>query len=192
MIPIQLILALTLLLALPSYAGTYIQSRPLNTQIPYISMFGEQTPQNIDGGEDVNVAVGVRFTSDVPGLLYGLRFYKSPSNTGTHIGTVWSIGGTLLSSVTFTNETASGWQQMLLPTPVSIVASTLYVIAYHAPIGHYSYNLNMFLGGGVDIPPFHIPIQGGDFGYGIDPYVLFPNQPSNHYYWVDVMFVPTP
>ena len=32
------------------------------------------------------VEVGVKFESDVSGFITGLRFYKGPNNTGTHIG----------------------------------------------------------------------------------------------------------
>ena len=44
------------------------------------------------------------------GYITGLRFYKAATNTGTHVGNLWTAAGSLLSSVTFTNETASGWQ----------------------------------------------------------------------------------
>ena len=70
--------------------------------------------------------------------MTGIRFYKASTNTGTHIGSLWSTSGTLLASATFTNETASGWQQVNFSTPVAITANTTYVAAYFAPNGHYS------------------------------------------------------
>src|SRR5204862_3240378 len=68
-------------------------------------------------GDPNSVELGVKFTSDAAGLITGIRFYKSTTNTGTHVGSLWSITGTLLAQATFTNETASGWQQVNFATP---------------------------------------------------------------------------
>ena len=46
------------------------------------------------------VEVGVRFRSDVSGLITGVRFYKSAANTGVHKANLWSNTGTLLASAT--------------------------------------------------------------------------------------------
>ena len=48
----------------------------------------------------------------VNGFITGIRFYKGAGNTGTHVGNLWSAGGQLLATATFTSETASGWQQV--------------------------------------------------------------------------------
>ena len=66
----------------------------------------------------------MKFTSDVNGLIKGIRFYKGAANTGTHIGSLWIATGTLLAPATFTGETASGWQQVNFATPVAITADT--------------------------------------------------------------------
>src|SRR5208282_4333322 len=71
-------------------------------------------PGTADSGPDSAVELGVKFQSDVAGRIAGIRFYKAAANTGTHVGNLWSSAGTLLGSITFSNETASGWQQMLL------------------------------------------------------------------------------
>ena len=72
------------------------------------------------------------------GTITGIRFYKATTNTGTHVGSLWTSTGTLLASATFTSETASGWQQVNFATPVTINANTTYVAGYLAPKGHYS------------------------------------------------------
>ena len=82
----------------------------------------------------------MKFQASVPGTITGIRFYKGATNTGTHVGTLWTSTGTLLGSVTFTNETASGWQQATLPTPVTIQANTTYVVSYHTTVGRYAAN----------------------------------------------------
>ena len=68
--------------------------------------------------------LGVRFRSDVAGVITGIRFYKGAQNTGPHTGNLYTATGTVLASATFTNETASGWQQVTFASPVSIAANT--------------------------------------------------------------------
>ena len=80
----------------------------------------------------------MKFQSDIAGTVTGVRFYKGVGNTGTHTGNLWTADGTLLSSVVFTNETASGWQEMSFAGPVVIAADTTYVVSYYAPDGHYA------------------------------------------------------
>src|SRR4029078_10969237 len=58
------------------------------------------------------VELGVKFRSDVAAEITGLRFYKGPDNTGTHVGHLWTGSGNLLAEATFTGETASGWQEV--------------------------------------------------------------------------------
>ena len=64
------------------------------------------------------VELGVKFRADRAGTATGVRFYKAAANTGTHTGSLWSATGTRLAQVTFTNETASGWQAATFSTPV--------------------------------------------------------------------------
>src|SRR5262249_1051126 len=61
--------------------------------------------------------LGLKFTVDQAVSIRAIRFYKSPGETGTHVGRVWNASGTSLGTVTFTNETDSGWQQQALTTP---------------------------------------------------------------------------
>src|SRR4029077_15973602 len=68
-------------------------------------------PGRIEVDDNSAVENGVRFRADFNGTINGIRFYKAASNTGTHVGSLWSNTGTLLAQATFNNETASGWQQ---------------------------------------------------------------------------------
>ena len=94
-------------------------------------VLGPSTPEVTN--DTASVTLGVKFYSDVPGFITGVRFYKGSHNTGTHVGTLWASSGTKLASVTFSGETASGWQQANFSTPISIVANATYVISYLAP-----------------------------------------------------------
>ena len=78
------------------------------------------------------VELGVKFEADDAGFITALRFYKGPTNTGAHLGSLWTSDGVNLASVLFTNETVSGWQQVNLPTPIPIDADTTYVASYHS------------------------------------------------------------
>ncbi len=82
---------------------------------------------------------GVKFTTSTDGYVNGIRFYKGTLNTGTHVGNLWTIGGKLLRSATFTNESATGWQTVTFASPVPISANTVYVASYFAPKGGYAY-----------------------------------------------------
>ena len=149
-------------------------------------------PVVADGGPDSAVELGVKFKSDVAGTIKGIRFYKAAANTGVHIGNLWTSNGTRLATATFSNETASGWQQALFATPVTIASNTVYVASYHANNGHYSADLNYFLGKGVDNPPLHALMNGVSGGNGVYAYgasSVFPTQTCNAAnYWVDVCF----
>ena len=96
------------------------------------------------------IEVGVKFRSDVDGFVTALRFYKGAANTGTHVGHLWSATGALLAEATFTNETASGWQEVALPPPVAITANTTYVASYHADSGYFAFDNGFFSAAGVD------------------------------------------
>ena len=82
------------------------------------------------------VELGVKFQSARNGQIKGIRFYKGPNNTGVHVGKLWTQGGTSLGSVTFTNESASGWQYQEFATPISITANTTYVVSYHTTVDY--------------------------------------------------------
>jgi hypothetical protein len=74
----------------------------------------------------------MEFRSTKAGTINAIRYYKAPNETGTHVGRIWSGSGQLLASITFTNETASGWQQQALATPLPIQANTTYVVSVNA------------------------------------------------------------
>ncbi|MBS0394855.1 MAG: DUF4082 domain-containing protein, partial [Proteobacteria bacterium] len=150
------------------------------------------TPTNADVGADNAVELGVKFRTDVAGTVTGVRFYKSAANIGAHVGNLWSSSGALLATATFTNEGASGWQQVNFATPVAVTANTTYVVSYHTNVGHYAADKGFFSAAGVDAPPVHLLADGVDGANGVysyGPSSGFPstgNSGSN--YWVDVAF----
>ncbi len=86
-----------------------------------ISLFGpNETPSQTQSTDTAQVNLGMRFVASAAGTITGIKYYKSPGDTGTHTGRLWTSTGTLLASVTFTNETASGWQTATFANPVAI------------------------------------------------------------------------
>ncbi|WP_456510259.1 DUF4082 domain-containing protein [Arthrobacter sp. TE12231] len=150
----------------------------------------KSVPSTVTVNDANAVELGMKFRSDVAGTVTGVRFYKGSSNTGTHTGHLWSASGTLLASVTFSGETASGWQQATFSSPVAITANTTYVVSYQAPNGFYSANGGYF-SSAADTPPLHGLASGTDGSNGVYSYgaTAFPNNSYNNTnYWVDVIF----
>jgi uncharacterized protein DUF4082/fibronectin type III domain protein len=139
--------------------------------------------------------LGVKFQVNVSGTVSGIRFYKGSTNTGTHVGHLWSRTGALLATATFTNETASGWQQVLFGSPVTVTAGVTYIASYYAPAGHYAADLSYFATSGVTNSPITLLAAGADGVNGVYHQCAsaFPTSSySSTNYWVDVVFTPTP
>lgn len=152
------------------------------------------TPANPGTDDDGSLELGLKFRSEISGYISGVRFYKgSAANGGAHVGHLWTTSGALLATVTFNNETASGWQQALFDTPIPVMANTTYVVSYFAPQGHYASDNNFFASAGVDNPPLHALSNAQGGGNGLYLYTSSGGFPTESYlssnYWVDVVFV---
>ncbi|MFY9976409.1 MAG: N,N-dimethylformamidase beta subunit family domain-containing protein, partial [Chromatiaceae bacterium] len=146
------------------------------------------TPGLVADSDTSAVELGVKFRSGVDGFITGLRFYKSAGNTGPHVGSLWSSGGTLLAQVTFTNETASGWQEASFTSPVAITADTVYVASYHAPVGRYSADTGYFASAYTNGPLTALASSesvNGVYQYGLGGFPTSSYLSTN--YWVDVI-----
>ena len=147
-------------------------------------------PQNIAANDSDSVTLGLRFQANVPGQVTGVRFYKGSGNNGKHIGQLWTSRGDSIASVTFSNETSTGWQTARFASPVAIEANTTYVISYSVPMGHYSYN-TYYPWSGLSNSSLRVSGSSpGVYTYGSGS--RFPRsswQQAN--YWVDVEFTPT-
>ena len=151
------------------------------------------TPGTVTTADGNSVELGMKFQSAIGGTVTGVRFYKGARNGGVHSGHLWSKSGSLLGTVTFTNESSSGWQQANFAKPVAIQANTTYIVSYYAPVGSYSSD-NNFFSSAVNSTPLRGLQDGADGPNGVYRYGAsgFPNQSwkaSN--YWVDVVFSST-
>jgi hypothetical protein len=152
-------------------------------------------PTQVDSGDANSVELGVKFKTDYDGYITAVRFYKSAANTGTHVGNIWSSSGVLLGTAVFTNETASGWQQVNFTNPVPVSANTTYVASYFAPGGHYSADSGSFASSGIEVPPLHLLANGVSGPNGVFIYSASSAFPTSSFgaanYWVDVVYFPS-
>jgi hypothetical protein len=149
------------------------------------------TPANVDSGDNNAAEIGVKFTPKVSGYVTGVRFYKGSNNTGTHVGNLWSTGGSNLATVTFSGESGSGWQTATFSSPVAVTADTTYIVSYHTTVGRYSYNGNYFAS-----TYLNYPLEAPSGSNGVYKYTStsdFPDQTYNSTnYWVDAIFALSP
>ena len=100
------------------------------------------------GVDDPNpVELGVRFTVNKPGYVSAIRYYKTSGNTGVHVGSLWTSYGRRLAKVTFSSETATGWQVARLAQPIALRPDRTYVASYHTDTGRYAAKVDAFANG---------------------------------------------
>ena len=154
------------------------------------SLFSASVTPSTVANENTPLVLGVKFQTSVAGAVKGIRFYKSVQNVGQHVATLWSATRTLLATATFTGETASGWQQVNLPTPVTLTPKTTYIVAYSTS-GYYSVNTNYF-GTALNSGPLTALASTASGGNGVYVYGGSSSFPSSTYqssnYWVDIVF----
>jgi hypothetical protein len=133
-----------------------------------------------------SLELGVKITVTQPARLEAIRFWKDSQETGSHVGSVWTSGGTLLGSTTFSGETAGpSWQEQQLATPISLVPGEVYVV---------SVGMNAFfgmtsggLGAQITSGPLRSVADGRNGVYG-DVAGFFPNRTwGSSNYWVDAV-----
>jgi Domain of unknown function (DUF4082)/Bacterial Ig-like domain/Purple acid Phosphatase, N-terminal domain len=155
------------------------------------TIFAPTTVPPVEANADPNpVEVGVKFRADRDGFVTAIRFYKGTGNTGPHVGNLWTAGGTLLATVQFTGESATGWQETTLASPVAVTANTIYVASYSAPSGRYALGAGGFASDVVR-GPLTAPASAGVGGNGVYVYGGggFPSETFNaSNYYVDVVF----
>lgn len=137
------------------------------------------------GAGPFSYELGTKVSVTQPASLTAVRFYKDAAETGTHTGTVWSAAGTALATVTFTGETASGWQQAALASPVALTPGSTYVVS----VGfNASFALTPnSLGGGLSSGPLRSVVDGQNGVYGLSAGVFPTSSWNNSNYFVDAV-----
>jgi methionine-rich copper-binding protein CopC len=168
---------------------TFTTAAPPSSGCPCTLWPSTATPAVIADPDNGAVELGVKFRTTQAGRVTAIRFYKGAANTGTHTGSLWNAAGTRLGTVTFTGESASGWQQATFAAPIAVSANTTYVASYFAPVGRYSVNENYFTSATTRGPLTALQ-NGTDGANGVYRYGAsgFPNSSyASSNYWVDVV-----
>ncbi|SDI65017.1 Mo-co oxidoreductase dimerisation domain-containing protein [Actinokineospora alba] len=176
-----------------SVTWTFTTAQPAGSGCPCTLFPDTATPSIPSANDNGPLELGVRFTVDTAGTVSGIRFYKGSGNTGTHVGHLWTDTGTLLGTVTFSGETAGGWQQANFASPIAVSPGTTYIASYYAPNGHYSVTYGTFEFNGVDRAPLHAPRAQAGAPNGVYRYgsTGFPTSGNDTNYWVDTVFSPS-
>lgn len=147
------------------------------------SIFTNQIPELY--GNEGDFEFGMKFQSTNNGYITKIRYYKTEGEQGTHTGRIWNTSGKQLASVVFTGESAIGWQEMALATPLAIIAGTTYIVSVNSnltfaqtPYGLVSAIENGYLKALSGVNGVYHPTPGS-----------FPNQSVNSTnYFRDVVF----
>lgn len=170
-----------------NYAATPVSASYTVTG-PTYTVLGNAVPKTVDSGDTGGDELGMAFTATQGGLIDGVRFYKASTNTGQHVGHLWSASGELLGSVTFSGETASGWQTALFASPIAVTAGQQYIVSYSTN-GHYSADAEAWAYSGIDAAPLTV---AGGYGTTASVYGNAGQFPGSTYeatnYYVDAVF----
>lgn len=145
---------------------------------------------------NAGITVGMKFKTDVPGKVTGVRFYNLPTNNGgaSYTAKLYNAAGGSPLSQTSANFVGSpgpgpGWQTIYFNSPVAITHTDTYVVAYHSPDCRYYLTRPGFANAIRNVPITGLT-DAASGGNGVYVYAnSFPNssyQASN--YWVDVLF----
>lgn len=154
------------------------------TAVPTFSTDAATTP--------VTVALRVCFSDTV--TITKIRFYKTTAlDSGTHDAAIWNNdGSSQLATATFSGETATGWQEVALSTPLR-VGPGYYIVGVYHPNGNFGAEANKFTSNTVTassggwIAPASLSTRGnGSFTYATG--LTLPNTPSaqNSWYLIDI------
>ena len=151
------------------------------------SLFTTQTPALPNISDGVPYELGMKFQLARSGQITAIRYYKASSDTGSHIGRIWSATGTQLAAVTFSGETASGWQQQELAAPLSVQANTPYIVSVNVagffPFTEFGLASSIVNG---DISS----VADGDNGVFGTPFAFPSTSYHNSNYFRDIVFLP--
>ncbi|MEM7555306.1 MAG: N,N-dimethylformamidase beta subunit family domain-containing protein [Cyanobacteria bacterium P01_A01_bin.84] len=153
------------------------------------SILTTQTPNLPDASDGTSYELGVKFVSNQAGQVVAIRYYKSPSETGTHTGTIWNMtAGNAIASVTFVGESGSGWQEQALNTPLNLQAGETYIVSVNCN-SHFSLTYNELA---TSITNGNLSTVVGNNGVFAAMGVMPLSSYSNTNYYRDIVFSPTP
>ena len=168
-----------------------VRPLPARAECPCSVFSPANRPASIQN-DRLSLETGMKFQASRNGFISGIKFYKSTTGSSNFSGHLWSRTGTLLASVDFTPTTAVGWQEVALPTPVSITAGISYVVSVWSASGDYTFTRPYFNNGSISNGPLTALGNLVDGPNGVYIYSNTPAFPNNSYlptnYWIDPVF----
>ena len=159
------------------------------------SVFNSTDAPEIELNEGQPLEVGFKFRTSKNGVVKSIRYYKGEGTSGTHLGHLWNSSGVMLAEATFTNEGASGWQEVSFTTPVSVIPGVTYTASVHSSSGDFASTLPYFTDPIIQGPLIALA-DGADGGNGVFIYSPTPAFPTESWqssnYWVDIVFQDIP
>jgi endonuclease/exonuclease/phosphatase family metal-dependent hydrolase len=159
------------------------------------TLFGDRVPGTAVEPDSRAVEIGVKFRANVAGTVSALRFYRGTGNASGYVARLWTSGGTLLAQVPVKDGRIPGWQEVSLPSPISLSAGATYMVSYYSSNGQFArdpYGLTNAITSGNLTAPGSASVGGN----GVYLYQSGGGFPTSSYkdanYWVDVRFNPTP
>ncbi|MEA5502765.1 DUF4082 domain-containing protein [Halotia wernerae UHCC 0503] len=204
------------ILALAGSSPTYLHVQPVSANTPtYSYSFWPDSPEvssPVDP-ETGSVELGVKFRSNVDGVVSAVRFYRSvPIDSGYAVH-VWKASTSQLIGTGVAIEgqgPTPGWQTVIVYPPAPIKAGEIYIASYYASEGSYVAETDFWTNTSVENGPLHILRQGVYDSNGIYlrqctqvtdsncernsvyKYGLSGGFPTESYkasnYWIDVIF----
>jgi hypothetical protein len=120
-------------------------------------------------------------TTTAEGSVTKVRFYKDPIFAGAHTVYVWNSLGTVLAQQVFQNETASGWQELTLNTPVLIAANSTFSVGFSLTDGGFVFNTGSI----ANRSSGPLTVVNGYYSLSPDS---FPNLTNSFHYLIDLTF----
>lgn len=163
--------------------GTVMSGSP-QTLICQVGIFKNQTPASFIDTGGLDWSVGNVFSSDIPGYVTHLRYYKAAEEAGVHTLKLWTNAGQFLDSVDVNFGTAgsAGWKTgKLAGNGIAIQAGTHYVVTVTTSTKQSKTDC------GFSSPITNGPItgHGGRWQQGNG---IFPGTNSCANFWTDVYF----
>jgi hypothetical protein len=168
---------------------------PVTAPTTYQTIFGAMPPDSFSNNDNTPYTLGTLFTTGVGGKVYGIRWHfpgRMPDAPVIALLYSWTddTTGTEITRVNFKN-TQTGWNDIMLDTPVTVTPGTRYVAAVYTD-SHYVSTSGLFsaavVNGDLTAPQDTGSAHNGKFVSGQPN----PSYPTNSFgasgYLVDVLF----
>lgn len=148
---------------------------------------GESAPAGTANYSGNAVNLGVKFQTSTQGTMTHCWFYKIEADTGTHVCTVYRVfDGSVVGTVNFADESASGWQDQAFATALDIAASEDYIVTVSHPTGNWTgtsdYFSSTYTNGNLTATTSGTD-YAGRYVYGAS--MAYPTNDSARNYWTD-------